>query len=214
MAEHGWASRHSVIEIVNDDMPFLVDSTTMEINRQGLTLHLIVHPIFAVERDADGRLASIRPPRREAPRRGARIVDARRGRSARSTRSSAPTLVAGIERVLADVRAAVDDWKPMVARLHEADRRARRRRRRRVPAGAGGGEPRLPAMAGRRTTSRCSATAQHDLVAEDGEDALRLVPGSGLGVLRESAARARPSASFAALPPRGARAGARSRRRC
>ena len=27
VAEHGWASRHSVIEIVNDDMPFLVDST-------------------------------------------------------------------------------------------------------------------------------------------------------------------------------------------
>ena len=35
VAEDGWASRHSVIEIVNDDMPFLVDSTTTEINRQG-----------------------------------------------------------------------------------------------------------------------------------------------------------------------------------
>src|SRR5678816_914147 len=40
LAEHGWSSRHSVIEIINDDMPFLVDSTTAEINRQGLTLHL------------------------------------------------------------------------------------------------------------------------------------------------------------------------------
>ena len=46
--EHGWASRHTVIEVVNDDMPFLVDSASMEINRQALTLHLIVHPIFAV----------------------------------------------------------------------------------------------------------------------------------------------------------------------
>jgi len=52
MAENGWASRHSVIDIVNDDMPFLVDTTTMEINRQGLTLHLIVHPIFSVVRDS------------------------------------------------------------------------------------------------------------------------------------------------------------------
>ena len=66
VAEDGWASRHSVIEIVNDDMPFLVDSTTTEINRQGLTLHLIVHPIFAVDRDAGGRLASIHL-RRDAP---------------------------------------------------------------------------------------------------------------------------------------------------
>ena len=61
VAEDGWASRHSVIQIVNDDMPFLVDSTTTEINRQGLTLHLIVHPTFAVERDAGGRITSICP---------------------------------------------------------------------------------------------------------------------------------------------------------
>ncbi len=33
--EHGWQSTHTVIEIVTDDMPFLVDSTRMEINRQG-----------------------------------------------------------------------------------------------------------------------------------------------------------------------------------
>jgi glutamate dehydrogenase len=38
--EHGWSSPHTVIEIVNDDMPFLVDSVTMEVNRQGYTLHL------------------------------------------------------------------------------------------------------------------------------------------------------------------------------
>ena len=54
LADNGWASRHSVIEIVNDDMPFLVDTTTMEINRQGLTLHLMVHPIVVVQRDAQG----------------------------------------------------------------------------------------------------------------------------------------------------------------
>ena len=66
VAEHGWASRHSVIEIVNDDMSFLVDSTAAEINRQGLILHLIVHPIFGVERAADGTLTSIHP-RSEAP---------------------------------------------------------------------------------------------------------------------------------------------------
>ena len=118
LAEDGWASRHSVIQIVNDDMPFLVDSTTTEINRQGLTLHLIVHPIFAVERDAGGRRVSIHP-RREAPEAGReswmhvevdRLVDAQQ-------RSE---LVAGIERVLGDVRAAVEDWKPMLARLQEA----------------------------------------------------------------------------------------------
>ena len=52
VAEHGWQSTHTVVEIVNDDMPFLVDSVSMEINRHGLGLHLIVHPIVSVIRDA------------------------------------------------------------------------------------------------------------------------------------------------------------------
>src|SRR5690242_11372812 len=49
--EHGWSSPHTVIEIVNDDMPFLVDSVTMELNRQGYTLHLLNHPILGAKRD-------------------------------------------------------------------------------------------------------------------------------------------------------------------
>ncbi len=57
--EHGWSSPHTVIEIVNDDMPFLVDSVTMEINRQGYTLHLLNHPLFPRKRDAEGALESI-----------------------------------------------------------------------------------------------------------------------------------------------------------
>src|ERR1700704_80130 len=59
IAEHGWQSTHTVIEIVNDDMPFLVDSVTMEVNRHGLTLHLIIHPLVAVNRDADGVLQGL-----------------------------------------------------------------------------------------------------------------------------------------------------------
>src|SRR4029077_4725599 len=57
--EHGWQSTHTIIEIVNDDMPFLVDSVTMEVNRHGLTLHLIIPPIVAVARSADGALAGL-----------------------------------------------------------------------------------------------------------------------------------------------------------
>ena len=36
--KNGWESPHTVIEIANDNMPFLVDSVTMEVNRQGFTL--------------------------------------------------------------------------------------------------------------------------------------------------------------------------------
>src|SRR3989440_10466233 len=57
--EHGWQSTHTIIEIVNDDMPFLVDSVAMEINRHGLTMHLVIHPIVAVARAPDGTLIGL-----------------------------------------------------------------------------------------------------------------------------------------------------------
>src|SRR5688572_22739339 len=57
--EHGWTSPYTVIEIVNDDMPFLVDSVSVEVNRQGYTLHLLNHPIFSTRRDAEGHLQAV-----------------------------------------------------------------------------------------------------------------------------------------------------------
>ena len=193
--EHGWALRHTVIEVVNDDMPFLVDSATMEANRQGLTLHLRVHPVFAVERDGAGLLTGLWP-RGARPQAGReswmhievdRLVDA----------ESRLRLAEGIERVLGDVRATTEDWKPMLGRLidvvSELDTR--------VPPAA------RAELAESRAFMEWLAAGNflllgyrcHDLVVEGGEDALRLVPGSGLGVLRESGAEML-SGSFAALP--------------
>jgi len=62
VGEHGWQSRHTIVEIVNDDMPFLVDSVTMEINRHALALHLIIHPTVHVTRGTP------RGARRRSPR--------------------------------------------------------------------------------------------------------------------------------------------------
>ncbi|HET8744731.1 MAG TPA: NAD-glutamate dehydrogenase [Ramlibacter sp.] len=202
--EDGWGSRHTIVEIVNDDMPFLVDSVSMEIHRQGLALHLLVHPVYAVQRDARGLLQSI------APRHGApdlpreswmyievdRLVDGKQ-RAA---------LCQGIERVLGDVRAAVSDWKPMLARLAQASGELAA-----VPPGVSAEEAAesrafLDWLADGHFT--LLGYRQHDLVEEDGSLALKLVPGSALGVLREGA-DATPSASFAALPP-SARALART----
>jgi len=195
VAEHGWASRHSVIEIVNDDMPFLVDSTAAEINRQGLTLHLIVHPIFAVERGADGSVTTIRS-RNEAPQAAReswmhievdRLVDPQQ-------RSE---LVAGIERVLGDVRAAVEDWQAMLARLHEATAELVAMPASLPPALVAESHAFLEWLADNHLT--LLGYRQHDLVTEQGQDALRLVPGSGLGVLRES--EAEKAAGHVALLP-------------
>lgn len=57
--EHGWEPGHSVVEIVTDDMPFLVDSVTMELGRQDLAIHMVVHPQLQVHRDAEGALTNV-----------------------------------------------------------------------------------------------------------------------------------------------------------
>ncbi|MGE0115150.1 MAG: NAD-glutamate dehydrogenase [Steroidobacteraceae bacterium] len=46
---------HTVVNIVTDDLPFLVDSVTMVFARFGLNVHLLVHPVLRVERNARGR---------------------------------------------------------------------------------------------------------------------------------------------------------------
>src|SRR5436189_6183477 len=45
MEKNGWATEHTVIEIINDDMPFLVDSVSAEINRRDRNIHLLLHPV-------------------------------------------------------------------------------------------------------------------------------------------------------------------------
>ena len=57
--QHSWHSLHSVVQIVTDDMPFLMDSLAMACNRLGLTVHLIVHPTLCVARDGDGEVTAI-----------------------------------------------------------------------------------------------------------------------------------------------------------
>ena len=155
--EHGWESRHTVVEVVNDDMPFLVDSASMEVSRQALTLHLMVHPIFAVERDKSGTLQSDRHCARNKPdwpRESFMHIEVDR----LADPEARAELAAGIERVLGDVRASVTDWKAMIAQL----RRGHQRNRSAAAAGRerrNRGEPRIPAVADRRSLSAARVSA-------------------------------------------------------
>jgi glutamate dehydrogenase len=59
LEEHGWESPHTVVQTVVDDMPFLVDSVSMEVNRHGRAIHLVIRPIMRIRRDDDGRLLEV-----------------------------------------------------------------------------------------------------------------------------------------------------------
>ena len=107
---HGWESSHTVIEVVTEDMPFLVDSLTAELNYQGLIVHLVIHPIFSVTRTAKGDIASCHPAAKE---KGQRESFMHIEVSQQSDPASLARLTGRIEQVLQDVRAAVEDWPAM-----------------------------------------------------------------------------------------------------
>ena len=120
----GWSSDHTVIEIVCDDMPFLVDSVTMELNRQDAAIELLVHPVMRVVRD-DDELAEVLAPEQTAYGFQAEsVIHVDVARQADPDRLA--VLRAGIEVLLEEVRAAVEDWGQMRAHTTELATELRR----------------------------------------------------------------------------------------
>ena len=197
LEEHGWESTHTVIEIVNDDMPFLVDSVTMEVNRLGLTLHLIIHPVLHVARDAQGLLSAIHASAADGESRLESIMHIEVDR--RTERADLDALQHGLERVLADVRATVTDWPLMRERLGEIITGTEAVE---VSVLDAGDVDEARAFLKWLADDNCVLLGARDYDLIDGEDGheLRVRAGSGLGLLRETGEDAR-SRSFAALPP-------------
>ncbi|MFE9976678.1 NAD-glutamate dehydrogenase [Streptomyces hirsutus] len=113
--ENGWTCSHSVVEVVTDDMPFLVDSVTNELTRQGRGIHVVIHPQVVVRRDLTGKLieVSAAPAGGELPH-DAHIESWIHVESDReSDRGDLKQITADLLRVLSDVREAVEDWGKM-----------------------------------------------------------------------------------------------------
>ena len=203
LSEHGWsAGGHSVVEVVVDDMPFLVDSLTMELSRQLRDVHVVVHPNFDATRDITGQLQGVAPVAAgssSAPEGAVREswmhVEIDRLRDDDDVAS----LVDDVQRVLGDVREAVEDWTKMHERVRDIVSELRT------------DPPQLDADEVQHSADLLEWLADEhftflgyreyalERVTIDGEedDALRAVPGSGLGILRFDQ---EVSQSFARLP--------------
>ena len=108
--------RRMRIVVVNDDMPFLVDSVAAAVAARDLTVHRLLHPLIAVRRDGEGTLTSLPRGDAEGERRESVIyleVDRADGRTRRA-------LAQDLAAILADVRAVVDDW-PLLRTSIRAD---------------------------------------------------------------------------------------------
>ncbi|MEO6198939.1 MAG: NAD-glutamate dehydrogenase domain-containing protein, partial [Sphingomicrobium sp.] len=108
-------NRRMRIAIVNDDMPFLVDSVANAIAGHQLTIYSLLHPVVCVERGKDGELTSIEPLCSDRSKRESLIfieLD-------RADAKSRQALAAELRSVLDDVRFAVRDWHKLQLKMRE-----------------------------------------------------------------------------------------------
>ncbi|MFJ4831375.1 NAD-glutamate dehydrogenase [Streptomyces sp. NPDC088747] len=113
--ENGWTCSHSVVEVVTDDMPFLVDSVTNELSRQARGIHLVIHPQVVVRRDVTGKLVEVLPtrPTGDLPHDAAVESWIHVEVDRETDRADLKQITADLLRVLSDVRETVEDWEKM-----------------------------------------------------------------------------------------------------
>ncbi|WP_405424916.1 NAD-glutamate dehydrogenase [Streptomyces erythrochromogenes] len=186
--ENGWTSSHSVVEVVTDDMPFLVDSVTNELSRQGRGIHVVIHPQVVVRRDITGKLIEIlgpdcdaHGPRTERPHDSLVESWIHVEIDRETDRADLKQITVDLQRVLSDVRESVEDWEKMrEAALRIADA---------LPDEPTAPDLREYELEEARELLRWLADdhftflgyREYNLV--DG-DSLAAVPGTGLGILR------------------------------
>ncbi|HUE79777.1 MAG TPA: NAD-glutamate dehydrogenase domain-containing protein [Sphingomicrobium sp.] len=107
--------RRMRIGIVNDDMPFLVDSIANAIAARQLTIHRLLHPVLCVTRDSNGLLSQVEPLCGDESRRESMMYIELDRADARGRQELAREL----RGVLADVRSAVRDWQALQTKMHE-----------------------------------------------------------------------------------------------
>jgi glutamate dehydrogenase len=105
--------RRMRIAIINDDMPFLVDSVANAIAARQLTIHRLLHPVVCVERDEHGELELVEPLCGDKHRRESMMYLELDRADARGRQE----LAADLRRVLHDVRLAVRDWESLQSRM-------------------------------------------------------------------------------------------------
>lgn len=193
-----WQSQHTIVEISHDDIPFLVDSSRMELDRLGYQVHFVIHMGgLKVKRDSHDRITDILPvgavvegASSEAPIyiEIDRIIDT----------AAMEELCANIEHVLGDVRLAVQDWRNMISKMEESISELENN------------PPPLDTddIAESKDFLRWLISnnfsflgcRDYKLIGDGMNRALQMIPGSGLGVLRDKMG-GRVSRSYAELPP-------------
>jgi len=118
IAKHGWQSTHTIVEILVQDSPFLVDSVRMALNRMGITAHLLLHSPISLRRDKDHKFVSFDGAvKGEADyfKQTVFLIEVDR----QTNKKELDALNAELLSVVNEVSLAVLDWQAMRERLGE-----------------------------------------------------------------------------------------------
>jgi len=192
--QDGWQSPHTIVSILIKDMPFLIDTIRMALNRQGLTVHLIIYPVIPVERDEQGQLRQILPYEPPITRRNSNyesIIHIEIDKQTEAT--TLENIAQNLKTVLGELRLAVDDWQKMQGKMQDA-----------LQA--------LESIENDEIKEDCEflrwlqtnhfiflGYREYELSRQNGKLDLYRIPGTGLGILRDKGEARKISNSFAQL---------------
>lgn len=180
----GWSSPYTMVEVVVKDMPFLVDSLRMELTRLNLNYYLLIHMGgIIVSRDEDGKITRIERNKGRQPKKCEVEAPILLEVDCQSDPEMLEMIRENLLRVINDVERAVDDWPEMTARLQESIDELEKDAR---------------VEQSEESAEACSflkwllednftflGVRDYEIVGEGTEQALSLIPGSGLGVLAD-----------------------------
>ena len=116
IAKHGWHSSHTIVEIIVNDMPFLVDSVRMALNRMGITAHLFLHSPIGLKRDKDNKITDfVEPGQNKQAKQKETVLFIEIDRQ--TSKKDIDALTKELNSVVDEVSLAVKDWQGMTDRL-------------------------------------------------------------------------------------------------
>jgi glutamate dehydrogenase len=190
----GWHSDNTIVQVVNDDMPFLVDSLTMCLNELGRGIQITMHPILRASRTRAGRLTDLKPSENGSAGKAESLIYMETGKELDA--GELETVQRALESTLHDVRAAVEDWPAMLEELTAG----RDHIQRHTPQQPGLLEESC-ALIDWLADDHFTLLGYREYKLSKGRDKDRLVPiaGTGLGILRDDAER--PAGSLVLTGP-------------
>lgn len=183
--QHGWQSTHTIIEVLQEDMPFVVDSLRMELNRRNLTIHAIHNAVLTMKRDDSGELIDAFNKDDCASNLHSKNTHRETLVSIQVDRHTGAEELTSLENdllnVLEDVTMVVEDFTPM---LEQCDRLSAL-----FSEPVNGFEERISTEAHDfivwlKSHFTFLGYDEYQLVSKEGKQLLEAVPGSQLGLLK------------------------------